>query len=268
MIKAVFIDIDDTLTTENREVSKENREEIIRCQNKGIHIVIASGRTRQVAMEYQEVLKSSPVIISSNGASVYDIKNEIEVYNEVVPKEVLLNLFDYAIKGNFRIQLNYSNKLALSRANYPDEEENVVAIEEIKQIMLNEKVVQCVLGNSDFNKMLELKKYLADNFQNIKIANQSKRMIDHTLEPKKSYYCDIVSINVSKGSAVRKVCEYFNLKADEIVTIGDGENDISMFELTPNSVAMGNASDFVKSKANSITLSNEEDGVAKVLEKL
>ena len=268
MIKAVFIDIDDTLTNNNREVSKKNREEIIRCQNKGIGIVIASGRTRQVTMDYQEDLKSSPIVISSNGASVYDIKNQIEVYNEVVPKEVLQDLFDYANKGNFRIQLNYSNKLALSRANYPDEEKNVVTLDEIKRIMLNERVVQCVLGNTDFEKMLDLKEYLAKNFKNVKIANQSKRMIDHSLEPRKSYYCDIVSTNVSKGSAVSKVCQYLNINSDEIIAIGDGENDISMFDLTPNSVAMGNASDFVKSKANEVTLSNEEDGVAKVLERL
>lgn len=64
------------------------------------------------------------------------------------------------------------------------------------------------------------------------------------------------------------ICQYLNLSEEEIITIGDGENDISMFNITPNSVAMGNALEYIKKQAKYITLSNDEDGVAKVLEKL
>ena len=81
-------------------------------------------------------------------------------------------------------------------------------------------------------------------------------------------YCDITSSKVSKGNAVKKICEYLKLEKDEIIVIGDGENDLSMFEETPNSVAMRNGIQIVKQKAKEITLSNDEDGVAKVLEKL
>ena len=64
------------------------------------------------------------------------------------------------------------------------------------------------------------------------------------------------------------ICQYLNLDEKEIITIGDGENDISMFNITPNSVAMGNALEYIKKQAKYITSSNDEDGVAKVLEKL
>lgn len=64
------------------------------------------------------------------------------------------------------------------------------------------------------------------------------------------------------------ICEYLDLTGKEIITIGDGENDISMFNTTPNSVAMGNALEYIKKQAKYVTSSNDEDGVAKVLEKL
>ena len=75
-------------------------------------------------------------------------------------------------------------------------------------------------------------------------------------------------IKFLRGGAVKAVCEYFGIEADEIITIGDGENDLSMFEQTPNSVAMENALPMIKKKARYVTASNDDDGVAKVLAKL
>lgn len=116
--------------------------------------------------------------------------------------------------------------------------------------------------------MLELKRYLAKKFYDIKIVNESKKLKNPELKPNKNYYCDITSATISKGKAVHMICQYLNLDEKEIITIGDGENDISMFNTTPNSVAMGNALEYIKKQAKYITSSNDEDGVAKVLEKL
>ena len=58
------------------------------------------------------------------------------------------------------------------------------------------------------------------------------------------------------------------MKKNEIVVIGDGENDISMFKVTPNSIAMGNAVDDIKKEANFVTDTNNNDGLAKVLGKI
>lgn len=116
--------------------------------------------------------------------------------------------------------------------------------------------------------MKELKEVLKRNFPETKIVNESKRIEHPELEPSKNYYCDVVSTEVSKGRAVCEMCKYLNLKEKEIMTIGDGENDISMFNITPYSVVMGNALDNVKKYAKYETATNDEDGVAKMLEKL
>ena len=64
MIKAVFIDIDETLTNSNREITQNTKNEIKRCINKGIKIILTSGRSRQEEIEYQEQVGTSPYIIS------------------------------------------------------------------------------------------------------------------------------------------------------------------------------------------------------------
>lgn len=268
MIKAVFIDIDDTLTNSNREVSQRNREAIKKCIDKGIKIILTSGRSRKDALEYQRQIGTSPYIISSNGASVFDAENAKELYVQPVKKEIVRELLNYAVENDYRISFNYKDKLVMNKAFYPDEQDKVKGIDELKQIINSEKIIQCVVYNQDIEKMKKFKQNIEENIKEVKIINESKRLKNPELKPSKNYYCDIVSKHVSKGKAVEELCKYLEISIDEIIVIGDGENDISMFEITLNSVAMANGLDFVKEKAKYITKSNDEDGVAVVLEKL
>ena len=267
MIKAVFIDIDETLTNSNREITQNTKNEIQRCINKGIKIILTSGRSRQEAIEYQEQAGTSPYIISSNGASCYDKINNVEIYNNPINKENLKDLLEYSIQNQYKIKLNYENKLVLNRATYPDEQDKIKSIEELKEIIQTKQIVQCVICHEQIKKMLTLKEYLSAKGQ-LQIINESKKLKNPKISPSKIYYCDITSKEVSKGNAVIEICKYLNLNTNEIITIGDGENDISMLALTQNSYAMGNAMEKVKASAKHITLTNDEEGVAEVLKQL
>lgn len=268
MIKAVFIDIDGTLLTSKKEVTESTKNIINKCMENGIKIILSSGRSRLITMKYQKLAGTSPYIISSNGAEVYDIENKKEVYSEPISKEIVKELLMYSQKNDYTISVNYGFELVMSKMFYPDEAKNVRAEQELLEIAEKEKILQCVISNRDFEKMKALKKYLGNSKMNIKIENESKRLKNPDLEPSSNYYCDITSLLISKGKAVQKMCEYLDLKCEEIAVIGDGENDVSMFEVTDNSVAMGNAMDEVKAKAKFVTNTNDEEGVAKYLESI
>ena len=259
MIKAVFIDIDGTLLTSSGDVTQNTKNIIDKCIENEIKIVLASGRSRVVTMDYQKIIGTSPYIISSNGAEVYDIKNKEVIYCEPIAKEIVKNLFNYVQKYDYKISLNYGSELAMNKMFYPDEKEKVRTEEEIIEIINKERILQCVIANKDFEKMKEFKRYLETAVMGIKNPD---------LKPTNSYYCDVTSLSVSKGEAVKKICEYLQLKSEEIAVIGDGENDISMFEVTNNSIAMGNAMEEVKEKAKFVTDSNDEEGVAKYLNRI
>lgn len=269
MIKAVFIDIDETLLNSQRKISTNTKKQIKQCVvDKGIKIILTSGRSRKDAIEYQKEIGASPYIISSNGASAYDALENKEIYNETLKKETVKKLLNYANNNEYKINLNYKDKLVLNKAFYPDEKDKERTIEQLEEIAEKEPVVQCVLFNTNIEKMREFKAYLEKEFNDIQIINQSKKLKNPNLPESKNYYCDVTSKLVSKGKAVQSICEYLQIKKEEIITIGDGENDISMFEITPNSIAMKNAQESVKKHAKYITDSNDEDGVAKVLEKI
>ena len=265
MIKAVFIDIDETLTNSQREVTEKTKLEIKKCVENGVKIILTSGRSRREAMDFQEQIGTSPYIVSSNGASAYDAENGVEIYNERIDPQMVLQLIKYSRENGYRIKLNYKDLLVMNEAAYPDEKDKEVSYEELERVAVEEQVVQCVIISTDFEKMRFFRDYIKNECVGIAVANESKRFKNSDLKPSRNYYCDVASVKVSKGNAVKAVCEYFEIKPEEIVTIGDGENDLSMFELTPNSVAMGNSLPEIKEKANYVTASNDEDGVAKVL---
>lgn len=265
MIKAVFIDIDETLTNSQREVTEKTKLEIKKCVENGVKIILTSGRSRREAMDFQEQIGTSPYIVSSNGASAYDAENGVEIYNERIDPQMVLQLIKHSRENGYRIKLNYKDLLVMNEAAYPDEKDKEVSYEELERVAVEEQVVQCVITSTDFEKMKFFRDYIKNECVGIAVANESKRFKNPDLKPSRNYYCDVASVKVSKGNAVKAVCEYFQIKPEEIVTIGDGENDLSMFELTPNSVAMGNSLPEIKEKANYVTASNDEDGVAKVL---
>lgn len=265
MIKAVFIDIDETLTNSQREVTEKTKLEIKKCVENGVKIILTSGRSRREAMDFQEQIGTSPYIVSSNGASAYDAENGVEIYNERIDPQMVLQLIKHSRENGYRIKLNYKDLLVMNEAAYPDEKDKEVSYEELEMVAVEEQVVQCVITSTDFEKMKVFRDYIKNECVGIAVANESKRFKNPDLKPSRNYYCDVASSKVSKGNAVKAVCEYFEIKPEEIVTIGDGENDLSMFELTPNSVAMGNSLPEIKEKANYVTSSNDEDGVAKVL---
>lgn len=268
MIKVVFVDIDGTLTGRKGKITERTKMAIKNCTQKGIKVILSSGRSRFNTFNLSKEIGTSNIIISSNGADVYDNENNIEIYTKNIEKDDLMNLLDYATKNDNKIVLNYGFDLVMNKYYYEDEKDKVRSIEELKYIIETKKIVQCVILDNDLEKLKAFKEYFSKNMKNLKIENESKRLKDPSIKPSKNYYCDINCNNISKGKAVEEVCKYLNISTNEAMAIGDGENDISMFEVVKYSVAMGNALDNVKKEAKIVADSDDEDGAAKVLEQL
>ena len=268
MIKAVFTDIDGTLKNSKRKVSNFTKETLKRCKDEGLKIILVSGRSRQNMLNFMKDLDVSEYIISSNGAEVYNTKTNKKIYTNPIDKNQLKILYSYVKNNNFMLKLNYDDKLAINKKFYQDEVRYLKTDEEILNIIDNKEIVQCVVMNEDIEKLKEFKKYFYEKFNKLKIENESKKLKNETLPDETSYYCDVINKDASKGKAVEKLMKELDYSTQEVVTIGDGENDISMFRTTNNSVAMGNASEYVKGFANYETKTNDEDGLAYILNRI
>ena len=266
MIRAVFTDIDGTLKNSKREVTEHTKDVLRKCKEEKLEIILVSGRSREHMLKFKEDLNLSDYLISSNGADIYNAKDNETIYSSCINKIELKILYNYIKQNGYRIKLNYEDKMLVNKAFHPDELLCIKKDEKILDIIDKKEIVQCVVMNSDLNKMKEFKQYFYAHFKDLKIENESKKLIDESLPEMEQYYCDIINKDVSKGQAVEKLARKLYGSTTEIVTVGDGENDISMFKTTYNSVAMGNASQYVKGFANYQTRSNDDEGLAYMLE--
>lgn len=265
MYKVVFIDIDGTLKNDLGEISDRTKEAVRRAVESGIIVVICSGRPVRSTVEVSKKCLASEFVITSNGAYGYNYKENKCVFKNKMEKQACIKLYELAKENDVNFIMNTENgRFVLKETN---NEHDTILSESIESFVEKLDVMQCLLHDSSFEKIKNLKPYV-EKIENVGIKNQSKSLTNPNQKPLSYTYFDIADEKTSKGFGVKKMCEALNIKLQDAISIGDDYNDISMFEQTGLSVVMGNANDEVKSKAKYETLSNNEDGVAVFLEKL
>lgn len=253
-VRIVFSDLDNTLTTSPGVIDIENKKAIKRLKEKDILVVINTGRALNYIVPIAKDLSTSNYVIASNGAEIYDFENNKSIYHNELSKksleelDVLINKYDLFFMANSGLY-RYTNKKDKS-----DDFIQATGVSDLKNIC------QIVLESYSIENMKKVKEELS---KDLIIANQTK----HVKENKLLYY-DIVNKDVSKGIAINILCNYLNIPVEYTMGIGDSGNDIEMLKTAHYKVAVGNATDDLKSVANIVTLSNKENGVAKVLNEL
>lgn len=265
MYKAIFIDIDGTLRNDDREITYKTKEAIKNIREKGILVILCSGRPIITTKEISKESCASNYIITSNGAYGYDYIENKCIFKNPMRIEDCLEIYKIAKENNINFIMNTEiGRVVLKKTSNNSDKILDVPIEEF----LNKtEVMQCLIQDTSFEKIKSLRP-LIEKIENVEIKNQSKSLTNINIKPRETTYCDIADIKTSKGYGIKKMCENLKIDVKDTISIGDDYNDISMFDVTGFSVAMGNANEDVKSKAKYITKSNNDEGVAKVLENL
>lgn len=267
MYKIVFIDIDGTLKNEKRETTNRTKDAILKCTQKGILVVICSGRPKHSVEEISKDANASKYIIASNGAQIYDYDKNRTIFLNPMKKEACKKLYDIAIDNDCKFIMNLEACRVITRKDFSSKKDDVLLDLPIDEFINKNEIMQCLIQDSSFEKIRSLKEEV-EKIEEVEIKNQSKCLTNPNIPPRETTYYDIADIKTSKGLGVEKLCEFLNIDLKEAVAIGDDFNDISMFEKVGLSVVMGNANDTVKKCAKIVTEDNDNDGVAIFLEDL
>ena len=265
MIKAIFIDIDGTLRDSDKNLSLRTINAVKKVTDKGILVILCSGRPRRYTEQISRECNARKYIITSSGGNIYDYQENKIIYVNEMDKEALIKLYQIANPEDVRYIMNVGEGRVVNKVKHADQE--IKLNEDIKDFVYKNPVVQCTIADSNFDKIKNLIPKI-EKVENIEIKNRHKSLLDDKFKDDKTIFCDIANINSNKGNAVKKLLEILNIKKEDTIAIGDDNNDLSMFEQVGYKVAVDNAIDIVKEKADEITLSNDEDGVAIYLEKL
>ena len=257
-IKIIFIDVDGTLADDNNIISEEIKAALKKIEENGVIPVLCSGRTRKIVdSRYKEIgMSKTNVFICSNGAEIFDTETEKVLYSKYISNYIVKLIFYICQKRNIAIKLRTTNYIYINILwDTCDKKYNI--IENISKID-NKKIVR-IKCKIDDDKVLKLLLLLLRAIRQIKITTKEYE--------NSSIFIGIETKYTNKGNAIRKYLKKIKISKKNACAIGNDLNDIQMFREVKYKVAMENSIDELKKKANFITLSNNDNGVAAFINK-
>lgn len=266
--KAVMIDLDGTLLTDDKKITDFSYQILQNLYNKGIKIIIATGRGLSRAKQLTEKLDFDKIILANNGAIFHSSSNiamdeDLMLDSNVVDKLSALSK-EYGIRPYFFVE----NKCSLLIQDEDDKKYYVDSVGDESEIMTiserNLPIDDCVSMI-----MIARKDHIYDIVDHIKNNPHVTYHIHTKYFPQNIRMLEVQNVNTDKYKRAIALLEHFGIKNDEVVAIGDAHNDLEMVVNSGLGVAMKNSDDILKQQADIITqYTNEEDGLAKFLEEL
>ena len=287
MYKLVAIDLDGTMLDSYGMVTEETKKTIKKVEEQGVSVIIASGRPIDSIKSIANEIDSKKYFISGNGAIIYDMEKEEIIYEKCMPKEKVLEIIKiceensiaynvYTEKEILATALKY-NVLYYNKENLKKEESKktkITIVKDMYEYVKNKedanflKITVCDETKSVFNSIIRRFKEIKD-IEVLDVSHMSRKTIrqgteDFSIE---YYYTEISRANVDKWYAIEYLMENLNLKREEIMAIGDNINDKMMIENAGLGIAMEQSTPVIKIIADDVAPSNNDDGVAKILQK-
>jgi Cof subfamily protein (haloacid dehalogenase superfamily) len=256
--KMLVLDLDDTLLTDDHEISTENKEMLAKAQAKGVHVVLASGRPTPAMLRYARELKlDNSYMISYNGAVITDLKEDKVIFEQTLSQAQIHDLYDYSIKSKTHI-ITYLDNQVVSETDseYIDIELNITGMKHNKVANFKEAVqssaVKCILL-SEPNYLLEIEK-------DLKAA-----MPELSVSMSKPFFLEVAQKGIDKAASLKLIAKKLAILQSEIIAIGNAGNDLTMIEYAGLGVWVNNVNPELRDKANLIVASNNDHGVAEVI---
>lgn len=259
----IALDLDGTLLTNSKIITDRTKKTLQLAREKGHHIVISTGRVLRGSQMYYDELQLDSPIIAYNGSYISHPKDDsFEEIHSTLDIELVKSI----------IQLAHENDI---KDIYADHITDVYAYEMRHPI---DRMLFIRNGNFIEGPLLETLKISPTS---LLISTENGRdqevrtLLDKHYNGKfecKSYgdpleLIELSSLGITKAFGLEKVASYYGIPSERIIAFGDEDNDIEMLKYAGYGIAMGNSKEHIKSIADDVTLTNEEEGVAVFLER-
>ena len=258
--KMLVVDMDDTLLTDNHEISNENKEMLLKAQEMGVYVVLASGRPTTAMIEFAKELQcdvNNSFMISFNGSVITDLKEDKILFEHSLTKEQIHSLYDFSQQNNTHI-ITYIDGQIISERNseYIDIEKNITGLKlnivsSFKDTVTT-SAVKCIL--------LEEPIYLKSVETVLKAA-----MPDLSICMSKPFFLEAAPNGIDKGASIKILAEKLNIHQSEIIAVGNAGNDLTMVQYAGLGVWVDNVDAELRHHADVIVASNNNHGVAEVV---
>lgn len=259
MIKMVATDIDGTILPFHSEFSENLKSCIKRLEKEGIKVILVTGRMHSSTVPLSDKLGLKNPIISYQGGLIKDYSG-ITLFRTNLPSGTAKEIINWARNNDVHLNLYIDDNLFVENDN------------DIIKYYIKGKFVDYKVCSFDNLEIKNVNKLLAIDINNpdrvtdwVKILKN--KYPDLYIVKSTPYFCEIGPSNAKKSIAVEFLCNQYGICKDEVLTIGDQNNDIDLVQSGGIGVAMGNATQELKNCADYITDTVENDGFVKAIEK-
>lgn len=272
-IRLIAVDLDGTLLNNNSEISPANRQALVEASERGIRIVIITGRRYHSARPKLESLPCPVTLVSSNGAVVRSLGGEL-LHHNFLPQRIAVQvleaaldfrpyavaIFDQPSRGQVMMQQNASPDGPL-RWYQKTAREYLMQVIDLSAALPGDPIQIMFGGAPAFLEPLEYLLRASDAGRHVHLTWTKYFDRDVGL-------LDVMNRGCSKASGLKWLLEQMDCEASEVMAIGDNYNDLEMLQLAGCPVVMGNCCPGLAGDGWHITQSNDEDGVAAAIHSL
>ncbi len=268
-IKLIGLDLDDTTLTTKKEFTPHTKEVLEECLRRGIQVLPATGRVKAAIPDYLRSIEGLRYVLTSNGAAVIDLAEDKMIYQNGIAWDRALEIFDFLEKYHTFYDA-YIDGMGwcegrffdhLDRFNIPSNTMGVVKMSRTKVENLRAFVREQKKPVEKINMFFAVEEERQQAFREL------RQISDIAVTCSLANNIEINNKTCNKGDALLRLGEILNLKPEQIMACGDGNNDIEMIDMAGMGVAMENAVDELKKVANFVTKTCDEEGVAYAIEK-
>lgn len=272
-IKLVALDLDGTLFDNSSRISKRNLTAIRSITDKGIHVVISTGRPFE-GIPFDQI-KGTGInyAITANGSGIYEISTGKCLYENAMDKELVTPILNFLLTRDIHMDAFIGGK-GYTPIQCVETAQKLTVPSSIKNYIITtrtrlDNILQFIHENQLKVQKMTLNFYPAADGTLIDRETVRKFLVSN---PSITTVCggynnlEFTRADANKGVGLRKLAEILGVNPDATMAIGDTENDLAIIEAAGIGVAMGNATDAVKARADYVTTTNTKDGVAAAIE--
>jgi Cof subfamily protein (haloacid dehalogenase superfamily) len=269
--KLFVADMDGTLLNDDKKLSDKNIQSIKKLQEFGVRFAVATGRHDSMIKTYLKHLDLDVPVISCNGAVVREPFSDQIFLAQPLPKEQSLQVIEICKEMNASFHIYghesiFGEKLShkmlyyhnLNKTLPPEERTKLVQVPDCSNIVLSEPepLYKFLIVTDEIINQSEMMDRLA-NVAGLNVCQSMPQL------------CDVMKAGISKAYALQKLSEDLGIKRNEIAAIGDQLNDIDLIEYAGMGIAVANAEETLKTKADMVTIAdNNEDAVSEAIERI
>ena len=260
--KMLVLDMDDTLLTDDHKISDLNKKVLLEAQAKGVYVVLASGRPTSAMTAYAKELEldlNNSYMLSFNGAIVSSVKDDEILFEQKLTEKQIHELYDYSLSRNTDI-ITYLDGAIISETDseFIEIEKEITKMPQNKvasfKDAVNRPAVKCIL--------LQEPSYLKE------LENDLKAAMPHlSVSMSKPFFLEVAQNGIDKAASLKFLAERLNIQQSEIIAVGNAGNDLTMIEYAGLGVWVDNVTPELRDRANIIVASNNNDGVAEVVQR-